>query len=182
MRNYDITNYYLQIIDHWQTLIAGILAVAAGFITVKGTRRIAEMQIKEARTQIEQEQARLREQSEFIQEQDRKFVDEKLRVLYGEIEQKIKQLGSNHNSQEQVHKPTLEEVQRIPLLEMQGVEEKIARLDPPTVSDFTKLMIDIRMFSTNTSCATIIYVYDRLNKFLGQIEKIRLRILSDYDV
>jgi hypothetical protein len=54
----------LDLLDHWQTLIAGVLAFAAGFGTVVATMIIARRQITASRKEAEMVIAATREQTE----------------------------------------------------------------------------------------------------------------------
>jgi hypothetical protein len=48
---YEVKDPILQILDHWQTLTAGILAVGAAFLTVWATIRSANREIAAAQQQ-----------------------------------------------------------------------------------------------------------------------------------
>jgi hypothetical protein len=52
---YEVKEPFWQFIDHWQTLIAGGLALFAGIVTVWGTLRVANRQVKAANDAADRE-------------------------------------------------------------------------------------------------------------------------------
>lgn len=60
---------FWEAVDHWQTLIAGVLALAAGILTVVVTRRVANRQIAASREQADRMVAAAREQTSVTSEQ-----------------------------------------------------------------------------------------------------------------
>jgi hypothetical protein len=65
---------WLDLLDHWQTIIAGVLALAAAVGTILVTRRIANMQIAAARKQADRMVAAAREQTSVTAEQTSKTI------------------------------------------------------------------------------------------------------------
>jgi hypothetical protein len=73
---------WLDLLDHWQTGITGVLALAAGFGTVVATMIIARRQIAEAREEADRVIAATREQTKVTAEQTETTVRlERERVL-----------------------------------------------------------------------------------------------------
>ena len=59
----------LDALDHWQTVIAGVLALAAGVLTVVVTRRVANRQIAASREEADRVIAATREQTSVTAKQ-----------------------------------------------------------------------------------------------------------------
>lgn len=64
---YEVTSYCFAVIDHWQTLIAGILALFAGFGTIRGTRDAASRTIKATMEAADREVAAAQAQTAVAQ-------------------------------------------------------------------------------------------------------------------
>ena len=71
----------LDALDHWQTVIAGVLALAAGFFTVVATMIIARRQIAASREEADRVIAATREQTETTVRLERERVSSELDAL-----------------------------------------------------------------------------------------------------
>ncbi len=93
---------WLDALDHWQTVIAGVLALAAGVLTVVVTRRVANRQIAASREEADRVIAATREQTETTIRLERQRVLSELdalrKSLAVELRQQISRALGVHSS------------------------------------------------------------------------------------
>jgi hypothetical protein len=90
---------WLDLLDHWQTGIAGFLAFAAGFGTVVATMIIARRQIATAQKQIETT-VQLERQRDTLRERDR---TERAEVVAFRLSGWLREVGSQIQKKSEVY-------------------------------------------------------------------------------